>query len=410
MKLWIFSIFLWLLVSNVMFSQILKDQARQLSDQLQSMVRSELSISNFDYLTRALLEYESNGHVTCVKLRLVTNVENLILDRSSRDSCQAQRHLLLLDGVPSKLELAASSGAKFQLEYFMPSSEYFVWALWGTRAFGLLIISLVFLSFRQRRAAHERILSIEKKFSQRTNEMAAQVAHDIRSPISALQIVAATMSATSSPQRQLIIQATERITNIANDLLNRYRDHSINQKFRGTEDAEPKQAAVEYCDITSVTRSIIQEKRIEYSGHAEKQICFVFDEIDFTRLGNISKPALGRILSNCINNAAEAAPIGESTVWISLKSDIEYHSIIIEDEGEGIQPELVSRINSNLEYLSTKTDGTSKSGYGLGLNFTRKVLAECGGSFEIRSRVPSGVRVCLRMPIVGNRPNVGVGI
>lgn len=67
---------------------------------------------------------------------------------------------------------------------------------------------------------HHRILSLqsEKLYAEAKRTIANQVAHDIRSPIAAINTVLLTLQNTSEKQKNLIKSASSRINDIANEL------------------------------------------------------------------------------------------------------------------------------------------------------------------------------------------------
>ena len=93
-------------------------------------------------------------------------------------------------------------------------------------------------------------------------------------------------------------------------------------------------------------------------------------------------------LSNLINNSFQASQSGDSIhLCVEAVGDNLNFSII--DSGQGIQPNLLSRLKQGEEaFLSTKSQGT-----GLGLAVARVVAREHQGSLSIESKFGEGTRV-----------------
>ena len=93
-------------------------------------------------------------------------------------------------------------------------------------------------------------------------------------------------------------------------------------------------------------------------------------------------------LSNLINNSLQASKNGDSIhLCVEAVGDNLNFSII--DSGQGIQPNLLSRLKQGEEaFLSTKSQGT-----GLGLAVARVVAREHQGSLSIESKFGEGTRV-----------------
>ena len=97
-------------------------------------------------------------------------------------------------------------------------------------------------------------------------------------------------------------------------------------------------------------------------------------------------------LSNLINNSLQASQNGDSIhLCVEAVGDNLNFSII--DSGQGIQPNLLSRLQQGEEaFLSTKSQGT-----GLGLAVARVVAREHQGSLSIESKFGEGTRVDLKI-------------
>src|SRR5215469_10811731 len=104
---------------------------------------------------------------------------------------------------------------------------------------------------------------------------------------------------------------------------------------------------------------------------------------------------LRRVLVNLIDNAAESmegSAIKELALCTRFNSDREIVEIVVADSGHGISPEDKDRLF--LPHFSTKDRGT-----GLGLAIASRIMAEHHGSIRVEDNHPAGARFILQLPM-----------
>lgn len=106
---------------------------------------------------------------------------------------------------------------------------------------------------------------------------------------------------------------------------------------------------------------------------------------DIALIGDIDylSEAIGNIVKNCIEHTPENGEIS-----VTAEDNAIYTGITVTDSGEGIAPEELPHIFERF-YRSTEF---AKKGYGIGLAFAQRVIAEQNGSLQIRSAVPHGAQ------------------
>lgn len=101
---------------------------------------------------------------------------------------------------------------------------------------------------------------------------------------------------------------------------------------------------------------------------------------------------LRQVVVNVVQNAVGAAVLdGPGTVWVSLKDDGARLVLVVEDDGEGIEPGTRHRL---FEPLFT----TRAKGIGLGLALCKSVLAAHHGEIQALDRDGGGARFEVRLP------------
>ncbi len=200
-----------------------------------------------------------------------------------------------------------------------------------------------------------------------------QVAHDIRSPISALRMAVDSAKELDGERRALIVSVAERIDRIASDLLHRSRIKYSPPGFN----------LVEACEqIVIEKKTALSATKVDLRVKAEREApAVVGDANEFQR-----------VLSNLINNSIESLP---SYVYVDIQSRDDKTAVVrISDNGRGIDSGTLFEIRRGLE-VSTKPDGN-----GLGLAHARHVLHKWGGEFDISSAAGKGTTVTLTLPFV----------
>jgi two-component system sporulation sensor kinase A len=104
-----------------------------------------------------------------------------------------------------------------------------------------------------------------------------------------------------------------------------------------------------------------------------------------------------RAIQNVIINALQASAEKKGSVTVScLRKDF-YVDVRIEDKGYGIAPAQMAKIFD--PYFTTKQ---GKSGTGLGLYITKKVVEDHNGSIKVDSTPEIGTSFTIRLPLLNN--------
>ena len=209
-------------------------------------------------------------------------------------------------------------------------------------------------------------------------DLAMQVAHDIRSPVLAIMMLAKECVEIPESQRNSLRDAANRIEDIANFLLNRCEKNIPNKKIHTTSFL-----------ISTAVLSVISEKRIE---HKDKKIEFMYDlksEANFSFVhANIAE--FKRMFSNIINNSVDAVDSISGRIDVLVKKEQNSIVVSISDNGKGMSEELIQKISNNEEIISEKADG-----HGLGLSYARDVLKRCDAEFKVESKIGGGSKIDL---------------
>lgn len=239
---------------------------------------------------------------------------------------------------------------------------------------------------RRIRHLEKETLALEK--SRALGELASQVAHDIRSPLSALNAIIKTMDGATSDQKSILSSVSEKINKIATDLLDAAKRTKLDEQNN-----QGSNSLIRF-DLVPVLKNTVLEKQLEYK---DKHECLLkFDNrIVGTAEVNGHPVELSRIISNLINNSIEALPSETGEVLISLREVGKSFIIVVADNGHGIPEEI-------LKNLGTRGFSYGKSGYnsgtGLGLFHAKSTIETWGGRFHIQSKIGLGTMITIDLP------------
>lgn len=227
-------------------------------------------------------------------------------------------------------------------------------------------------------------IEIDKKRSEIAAEVAAQVAHDIRSPLAALEVAAGDASHLSEDKRILIRSAVSRIRDIANSQLAVSRTPIA---------VAPKEMTVVPHLLSSLLGPVVSEKRLQYRPMSRIEIELRFDSTaNYGLFASVQPVEFKRVISNLVNNAVEAAVDGAGFVTVTLSARAGEALIAVQDDGKGIPAEVLAKLGRRGE-----THGKS-GGSGLGLHHARASAESWGGRLEISSEAARGTTVTIRLP------------
>jgi signal transduction histidine kinase len=221
--------------------------------------------------------------------------------------------------------------------------------------------------------------------------VASQVAHDIRSPLTALRVVAGHLAELPEEKRVMIRSAVQRIEDIAFDLSERHRGHLL-EPIRG----EQKKSAVPQL-LSSLIEPLIFETRIQYRKHLDMRIESHLDARSYGLFAMIQPIEFKRVLSNLINNGVEAVH-GAGEVSVSMVSRENKIVIQIHDAGHGIPAEVLPRL------MQRGVSFGKTTGSGLGLYHARTTVEAWGGTLKLDSVVGKGTSVIMVLPQVSPPP------
>ncbi len=233
----------------------------------------------------------------------------------------------------------------------------------------------------------ERFREVEViKLSRKLRELSEQVAHDIRSPLSALEMIIPTVRA-SEENLLLLKSVAERIRLIVKTL-SPHTSLINSQSNAKSEELEVRETVLLY----ELILDSILEKRLllkDLPAIQIKEDCDVSNRLCFVEL---NATEMKRILSNLLNNAVEAIDARAGTVVISIRIAKERElEITIQDSGKGMAPEVLDKLGQRGASFG------KAGGSGLGLYHAIERLRGWGGELKIKSNLGEGTCISIRL-------------
>ncbi len=246
---------------------------------------------------------------------------------------------------------------------------------------------VIFPFFEQETAPSGRILLMEDITemikSNRLSawaEMAKNIAHEIKNPLTPIQLSAEHLKSVFKDDRKdmntLFENCIATIIKQVNELRRISADFSAYSRI-----PELKKEKV---NLVALMKEIL----IPYRVSLPKRIKLIESYQDIPTILIDHKVMKGALI-NIIENSIQAIP-WQGEIKISVQRHSDKAEIIIEDTGEGIPEENLDKLFE--PYFSTKEGGT-----GLGLAISRKVIEAHGGTIQAESKKVKGTKMLIRL-------------
>jgi len=234
--------------------------------------------------------------------------------------------------------------------------------------------------------AQKELVDLEKNSA--IGQVASQVAHDIRSPLAALDAITKDIAQLPEDKRIIVRSAIGRIRDIANSLIEKNRQLSGDRENYSME--ENKLGSVQL--LSSLIDPVVTEKRLQFRSRIGVEIDSHLDAASYGLFAQIQPLEFKRVLSNLVNNGVEALEKNGS-VFVTMSSANDKIEIKVADTGRGISPEVLNKLGQRGE-----THGKA-GGSGLGLYHAKTSVEAWGGTLRIESAPAKGTTVTIMLPM-----------
>jgi len=222
-------------------------------------------------------------------------------------------------------------------------------------------------------------------------EVMAMVTHDLRSPLNTITNVLGFIK--SGKHGQLDTRGLEyvesanrnsqRMLNLINDLLD------VERIKAGMMELDLRQVSVDEClsSLELSTRGLAEEAGIKIEFKSAPIVVYADEE------------KLDRVLINLVSNAIKFSPRGKA-VRVKVTAGSEYAVFSIEDEGNGIAPDLLPHI---FDRFTRGQANSAIPGSGLGLSICKSLVELMGGTIEVQNSKAGGAVFSFKIPLTKRR-------
>ena len=239
-------------------------------------------------------------------------------------------------------------------------------------------------------AAMEEAIRLQKIAETRCGQMQAEVAHDIKNPLTAMMGHIAFLQCEAlgplgnkkyMSSVHSLDKSAKRLLGICNTLL--HEKEAEEKPISGQKVTRVSDLAGEIVDLFTV---MAKERGIKLEAEIPK---------DFPDI-NADPQEMYRVLSNLTSNALKFTPKGGKVqILAEVDKDDNAFIMVVRDSGVGMTPEQIKEV---LDAQATTVSPHGDVGTGHGLAIVNRIVKEMGGRMEIVSSENRGTKVKLKFP------------
>lgn len=253
------------------------------------------------------------------------------------------------------------------------------------------------LSVRIRPLAREAVLAVAEDRSAvmradaSKRDFVANISHELKTPVGALQVLAETMQEAADEPEQVrhfsgrMLTESKRLGELVGQIIDLSRLQSDDPLMRAE--------AVDIDQVISAAadrvRERVMDRQIQFSAQASEGLRVVGDKAQLIT-------AVTNLAQNAISYSDKGARVSVTARRI-VESDDYWVDIAVTDNGIGISPEDQERIFERfyrVDYARSRASG----GTGLGLSIVKHIAAVHGGTVSVWSKPGRGSTFTIRLP------------
>lgn len=227
-----------------------------------------------------------------------------------------------------------------------------------------------------------------KKIERLKAQLVEMISHDLRSPMSALQITLNILSSGSLGDLSDAVKTRITRAELSVSQMVEMLDDFLELEKLDTSMFELDWKEIKAGGVVDAARDLIGELA------SKKSIEIVAQADDFTLLAD--KPRMVRVLTNLMSNAIKFSPEG-STITVSAVKENSNAVFAVRDQGAGIAKEDQATIFERFTQTGIGK-AQAKGGVGLGLSVCKAIVDAHGGTIRVESEEGKGCRFIATVP------------
>lgn len=240
-------------------------------------------------------------------------------------------------------------------------------------------------------ASSSRDITERKKIEKMKNEFISVVSHELRTPLTSIRgslglLISEKVGPLPAQVMQLLNIANnncERLIRLINDILDIEKIEAGKMEFNYT-----------ICD----PQLLINEVVAANEGFAEKfQVKITIKVISKAEV-KIDKDKIEQALTNLLSNAIRYSPQG-GVIEVTIEKLNKMLRIAVHDQGPGIPASFQDKIFGKFNQADT-TSTRKKSGTGLGLNISKAIIEQHGGTINFETTIGKGTTFYFDLPVI----------
>ena len=283
--------------------------------------------------------------------------------------------LTSVDGYPVQMDIAFDRAGLVgrinnTLQYIIHSIVVF--SIIGLLSILLVLAITIYIGFSTQKM-EARLQKIYQQASM--GELSASLVHDLRNPLASIRANIKNLLITPDETEQVVDE-------MDHDLLRLEQKLSDFLKLTKPRDSGFKLTKIDQLvnDLIRECEPLFKEKNIALSVIIDSSLPAI------TIIPQDIRDALYNLLVNAKNHTQK-----QGQVWVKIKDNQEQLEIIVEDNGSGINDQLLTKI---FEPFYTTRD----EGHGLGLAIVKRTVKAHQGRIYAENRLPSGTRFIMTLP------------
>ncbi len=261
------------------------------------------------------------------------------------------------------------------------------------RGIGIILLSVLMIGVGTVLSA--RLVQRELEVARDKSDFAANVSHELRSPITQIRLKAEALQlglAIDEPSRlrhyDVIVREAERLSRLVDNVL----DFAAIERGRKRYTFRPGDLGATVARMVESASVAMETRGMEIQLTLPEDMPVVWHDAD----------AISQVITNLLSNAAK---YGQEAGWIKVDvtSDDTEVRVAVSDGGIGIAPEELRSIFEQY-YRSSDPQARRKKGTGIGLTIVKYIMEAHGGRVSVHSARGRGSTFTLHFPLSFSAP------